>query len=375
VHNGSIAKLLKSLGPVVGLAAVWLLFAVVVGGPFVSWSNQRLMLLQTAVVGTAAVGATLVIITGGIDLSVGSSIAVGAMIVARLLAAGAPGWAAALGGVASGAVCGFMIGSLVVGDIARFVATLAAVGLAVLGWRLVQHGEVGVWIGVFIALAGPLLVVAAGYAPLRRVPLSPFIVTLGMWGALRGVAKGIGGSEPIYPPSSGGLNALMLPAESGLFSILPPGVWVLLVVAALAGLVLWMTPFGRHVFAVGSNEHAARVCGIRVERTKMWVYVIAVLCAGLAAVLQFSYLTIGDPTTAGGYELKVIAAVVIGGASLSGGEGTIRGTLIGALLMTALDNGCNKVEQLDPWVQEIVTGAIIVAAVLIDRLRHGPARG
>src|SRR5262249_49850802 len=99
------------------------------------------------------------------------------------------------------------------------------------------------------------------------------------------------------------------------------------------------------------------------------VYMIAIACAGVAGLLQFSYLSMGDPTTADGYELKVIAAVVIGGASLSGGEGSVLGTIVGALIMTVVDNGCTKLG-LDNWVQEIVTGGIIVTAVALDRWRH-----
>jgi ribose transport system permease protein len=150
---------------------------------------------------------------------------------------------------------------------------------------------------------------------------------------------------------------------------LAPAVWILLTLALIMACLLRYTQFGRHVFAIGSSEQTARLCGIRIERTKLLIYIIGIGCAGLAGILQFSYLTMGDPTTAEGYELKVIAAVVIGGASLTGGEGSIRGTLVGALIMTVVDNGCTKYG-LENWVQEIVTGGIIVAAVAIDRYRH-----
>src|SRR5690606_5893572 len=148
-----------------------------------------------------------------------------------------------------------------------------------------------------------------------------------------------------------------------------PAVWITAAAALLAALVLRGTRFGRHVFAIGSSEPTARLCGVRVERTKLWIHTIASACAGLAAVLQFAYLGMGDPTTAAGYELPVIAAVVIGGARLTGGEGSILGTLVGAFIMTVVDNGCTRLG-LESWVQEIVTGAIIVAAVAIDRIRH-----
>ncbi|MHC5004926.1 MAG: ABC transporter permease, partial [Planctomycetota bacterium] len=203
----------------------------------------------------------------------------------------------------------------------------------------------------------------------RRVPLAPFIVTLGMWGAVRGAAKGLGGNQPVYPDRPSWLEGLMTTGGDGLASLLPPGVWVLLGLAAVMAGVMRYTRFGRHVFAIGSNESTARLCGVRIDRTKMLVYVVGIGCAGAASLLQFSYLSMGDPTTADGYELKVIAAVVIGGASLAGGEGSILGTLIGALIMTVVDNGCTKLG-LDNWVQDIVTGGIIVLAVTLDQLRH-----
>ena len=301
----------RALGPFLGLAATWALFALLCGGAFTSWLNQELMLLQTAVVGTAAVGATWIIVSGGIDLSVGSTIALGTMVAALVLRAGGAAWLAAATALAAGAAIGALIGTLV-----------------------------------------------------NRARLSPFIVTLGLWGALRGLAKGVGGNQPVYPSSLGWIGELM--STGG--RLLPAGVWILLAVSVLSAFALERTVFGRHAVAIGSNQETARLCGVPVERTKLLVYVLGVACAGLAAVLQLAYLSMGDPTTAQGYELKAIAAAVIGGASLAGGEGSIGGTLIGALIMTVVDNGCNKLG-LDNWVQEMVTGVIIVAAVALDRLR------
>ena len=139
--------------------------------------------------------------------------------------------------------------------------------------------------------------------------------------------------------------------------------------SVLVAAVLKFTKFGRHLFAVGSNELTARLCGVPVERVKICVYALGAAFAGLGAVLQFGYLTGGDPTTAVGLELNIIAAVVIGGASLNGGQGTVTGTLVGALIMSVVANGCTKLG-LPNWVQEIVTGVIIVAAVSLDALRH-----
>jgi ribose transport system permease protein len=357
-------NLWRALGPLFALALVWSLFAVLSGSDFTAWDNQRLMLLQTAVVGTAAVGATFIIAAGGIDLSVGSTIALGTMVVALLLDAGAGPVVAALGGVATGVCVGAAIGSAVAGR----SDVLATVALAGVLFAALRSG-----LGVGAALGAAALVLVVGvlvggrFAP--RVALSPFIVTLGAWGALRGLAKGIGDNQPIYPPASG-LESLMSSADSVLG--LPGGVWILLAVAALGAVVLARTPFGREVLAVGSNARTARLCGVAVPRTLVLVYAGGIGCAGIAAVLQYAFVGMGDPTTAVGYELAVIAAVVIGGASLSGGEGSIRGTLVGALIMTVVANGCVKVG-LSNWVQEIVTGAIIVAAVALDRVRAGRA--
>jgi ribose/xylose/arabinose/galactoside ABC-type transport system permease subunit len=126
---------------------------------------------------------------------------------------------------------------------------------------------------------------------------------------------------------------------------------------------------GRHMFAVGSNEQTARLCGVPVERVKLLVYGLSAMFSGIAGVMQFSRLTVGDPTVAVGTELDVIAAVVIGGGSFSGGEGSVLGTMVGALIMTVIRSGCSQMG-LPNWVQEMVTGTIIVLAVAVDRLRH-----
>ena len=307
---------LNKLGPLIGLVFVFALFAALRPKTFLSMNNIEIMLLQTAVVGTAAMGMTLIIISGGIDLSVGSVIALSTVTVAMLMSAGVPPLVAALGGVGVGALCGLLIGVLI-----------------------------------------------------TRLRLTPFIVTLGMWGALRGVAKGLANEQMVLAPDSwlnGLLNTL---GEDEKWMLFPPGVWITILLSVLvAGLLRYMK-LGRHIFAVGSNEQTARLCGVRVERTKLMVYGLGAACAGLAGVLQFSYLTMGDPTTATGAELDVIAAVVIGGGSLAGGEGSVVGSLIGALIMTVVGNGCTKLG-LANWVQEIVTGSIIILAVALDQLRH-----
>ena len=204
---------------------------------------------------------------------------------------------------------------------------------------------------------------------ITQVRLAPFIVTLGMWGALRGAAKGLANEQMIVTPGTWLTKLLNTLTEQQSWMLLPPGVWLMLVLAVIVGIMLKYTRHGRYIFAVGSNELAARVCGVPVERTKLAVYIFGSGFAALAGILQYSYLTVGDPTTASGMELDIIAAVVIGGGSLAGGEGTVLGSLVGALIMTTVANGCTKME-FPNWVQEIVAGAIIVIAVSLDRFRH-----
>ena len=203
--------------------------------------------------------------------------------------------------------------------------------------------------------------------------LVPFIVTLGSMGIIRGLAKGIADEKDIYPPTDTWISSLMDPtltSKSRAWMILPPGIWILIVAAVFAWALLRYTRLGRHIFAIGSNEETARLCGVPVGRTKVFVYMLAGFFAGLAGLMQFSFISgIGQPTTAISYELFVIAAVVIGGGSLMGGEGSILGSVIGALTITVLYMGGQQMGW-PKWVQEMVIGGIIIAAVAVDQLRH-----
>ena len=164
------------------------------------------------------------------------------------------------------------------------------------------------------------------------------------------------------------VNNLVVTFPDPPWILLAPGVWIAIVLAIAMSVVLRNTVFGRRVFALGSNEAAARACGIPTERLKIWVYSLAGLFFGLAGVMQMSRLRQGDPTVAAGIELDVIAAVVIGGGSLSGGQGTVLGTMVGALIMAFLRNGCQQMGWAN-YVQEIIIGAIIVIAVATDQIR------
>jgi ribose transport system permease protein len=188
-----------------------------------------------------------------------------------------------------------------------------------------------------------------------------------MLGVARGVAKGISGSQTVNIPDTW-VNDLLLTVPKRGWLLVAPGVWIAIALALIAAFMLRRTVFGRRIFALGSNEAAARACGIATDRMKIYIYSLAGLMFGLAGVMQMSRLRQGDPTVAAGLELDIIAAVVIGGGSLSGGEGSILGSLIGALIMAFLRNGCQQVGWPN-YIQEIIIGALIVIAVAIDRWR------
>ena len=303
---------LTLLGPFIALLVVYAIFGVMNSAMFTQ-DVLLSLLTQTVIVGTAAIGMTLIIIAGGIDLSVGSIIALCGVFAATLVThTSAP--VVFLATVALGAFCGLVNGGLTVG-----------------------------------------------------LRLLPFIITLGTMQIFRGSAKIATNGTPVnlpfdvtsFKPWMGGAG-------------IPWGVWLMILLVVLFAVILRYTRFGRHIFAVGSNEHTATLCGINVPKVKILVYMISGAFAGLAAVMNMAKSSQGDPTTAMGMELDIIAAVVIGGASLSGGEGTVLGALIGALLMTTIRTGCVLNGIPTPWT-EVIAGTVIIIAVIIDRLRHRKA--
>jgi ribose transport system permease protein len=310
------ARLLALLGPFAGLLLVVGLFAVLEPDSFLTVYNFQTIAAQTVIVGLGAIGMTFVIVSGGIDLSVGASIALSSVITATLLQQGTSAPLAAASGVAAGALLGLVNGGLI-----------------------------------------------------TRLSVVPFIVTLGSMGVARGLAKYLAGEQKVDAPA-GALAAIMAKAPTPAWLLVAPGTWIMLLLALLMAFVLRRSVFGLHTYAIGSNEATARLCGIQVARVKLAIYALAGAFAGLSGVLQFARLTVGDPTTAMGKELDVIAAVVIGGASLSGGVGGILGSMLGAFLMSVLANGCT-LTGVPNYVQEILIGVIIVVAVALDRLRQG----
>jgi ribose transport system permease protein len=317
ISSANLARIwLNRLGPLLGLILVIAVFAVLIGDPerYLSLKNLRTVLAQTVIVAIGAVGMTIIIISGGIDLSVGSAIAL--------------------------------------------TGVIAALGISA-GWSTTVALTAAIIVGGFIGVAN-------GFA-ITRLRVVPFIATLGMLGVARGVAKGIAGSQTVNIPDTWA-NDLLLTVPKRQWLLVAPGVWIAIALAVLAALMLRHTVFGRRIFALGSNEAAARACGIATDRLKIYIYGLAGLLFGLAGVMQMSRLRQGDPTVAMGLELDIIAAVVIGGGSLSGGEGTILGSMIGALIMAFLRNGCQQIGWPN-YIQEIIIGALIVIAVAVDRWR------
>jgi ribose/xylose/arabinose/galactoside ABC-type transport system permease subunit len=196
---------------------------------------------------------------------------------------------------------------------------------------------------------------------------------LGTLKIFRGLAKWLASSTAVYTPEEAKawwFGRILATEPQPAWLTVAPGVWMMLGLSVIVALTLRYSVLGRHVYAIGSNESTARLCGINVSWVKLVVYVLSGLATGLAGVMQYTYLdATGDPTTADGLELEVIAAVVIGGGSLSGGEGTVLGTLIGCLIMSVLKNGCVHAG-IPNASQDIIIGAIIVAAVTLDRFRR-----
>ncbi len=312
------------IGPFVALALVVGVFALADnlqedGGRFATLRNAQNVLVQSATVAMAALGMTMIIIAAGIDLSAGTAMALSATVLAWLLREGYPPPVAVAGGIATGCLVGFVNGTLI-----------------------------------------------------SRLRIVPFIVTLGTMTIYLGLAKIIGKNTMVRPLPADvpvWMKELLSPRPRLEWMIFSPGVWLVLFLAMLVAAMLRYTVFGRYVFAIGSNEATARLCGINVVRTRIAVYTVAGFFVGLAGLFQFSRLTIGDPTSGTGKELPIIAAVVIGGGSLRGGRGSILGTLTGALIMQVISSGCTALRQPNP-IQEIIIGCIIIAAVTVDQFRQ-----
>ncbi|MBN9029903.1 MAG: ribose ABC transporter permease [Rhizobiales bacterium 63-7] len=287
---------------------------------FFQVSNIMAILQATSVNGVLAVGVTLIIITGGIDLSIGTLMTFCAVMTGVVLTwGGLPLPFGVLAALGTGAACGLVSGSLV-----------------------------------------------------ARMRIPPFIATLGMMLVLKGMSLIVTGTKPIYFNDTPGFTTI---AQGSLIGQIVPafpvpnGVLVLFIVAGAAAWTLGRTVLGRYTFALGSNEEAVRLSGVNTDFWKIAIYTLSGAICGIAGLLIASRLNSAQPALGLGYELEAIAAVVIGGTSLSGGRGTILGTLIGALIMSVLTNGLRVLSVAPEW-QTVVTGVIIIFAVYADQMRR-----
>jgi ribose transport system permease protein len=279
---------------------------------FLTPGNLAAIARQTAVITIMAMGMTMVMVSGGIDLSVGSIVGLSGVLGAIAMTGGAPVLAGFIICIAAGTVCGLLNG-----------ATITAL----------------------------------------KIPA--FIVTLGAMGIYRGLALYITGgqAEAGLPNAAGDL------AERNLLGFVPLPLVLVLAIALVVQFALNNTRLGRYCYAMGSNIEAARYAGIRVSRYQILYYMILGALSGLAGAIETSRTVTGQPNGGEGYELNVIAAVVIGGGSLSGGQGSVVGTIIGSLIMGVLANGGNLL-QISPCIQKIVIGAVIVLAVTFDEFQR-----
>ncbi|EEZ4380507.1 MULTISPECIES: ABC transporter permease [Escherichia] len=304
-------ELLMRLAPLFSLIILVLFFSF--SSPFFfNTENIMTIALQTSVIGIMAIGVTFVIITAGIDLSLGSVVAFSGVAVGICATLGLPLPVCIIAGVLAGGLCGYVNGLLV-----------------------------------------------------TKMTIPPFIATLGLMMSVRGINMVMTDGRAIYFADYPTFKTL---AQGRLFDVLPYPVFYLVIVALVAAYILKKTVIGRYVYAVGSNEVAAHLSGIKVQRVKIFVYAFCGLLTGIAGVILASRLNSGQPTVGVGYELEAIAAVVIGGTSLMGGIGTIGGTIIGAFIMSVLKNGLNLMGVSQFW-QMVAMGVVVVAAVYLDTLR------
>jgi ribose/xylose/arabinose/galactoside ABC-type transport system permease subunit len=309
----SAPKGLGQFGTEIVLAALLAVFFVVLtfaSSVFLTDQNLSNLLKQSSINGIIALGMTVVIISGGIDLSVGAVAGFVGAVSAMMMTSGVPTLLACAGGL--------------------IVAAL-------------------------IGVANAAMIVEG------RIP--PFIATLGTLTMARGALKLLTGAKTINGLPENFLSF----GASRLFGV-PAQVWLWAVLAVILAVTLSRTRFGRNVYAIGSSQQVARLSGINVRANIYGVYALGALMAGIAGLVLTSRVRMAAPTAGSGYELYAIAAAVIGGASLSGAEGTVLGAILGAVIMTTIDNGGNLLG-VDPFVLEIAVGALIVIAVLVDKRR------
>jgi ribose transport system permease protein len=340
-----LADWLSLVGPYLGLLLVVALFSFLTWQQdqletFLNLGNLKLITVHASVTATVALGMTLIMISGGIDLSVGYVVSL--VTVMTVLA------------------YRFCVG----------------IELSWLRWVVPQSwltwvaGTASLWAIAAGILTGGLAGLGNGVL-ITRLKVVPFVVTLGMMGVARGLAQFLSGGVTVrFPdPVPGWVRWVSRIQPNPDWLVFGPAVWSVAILAVAAGILLRYTVLGRYCYALGSNEATARLCGIRVERTKILLYTLAGLLTGWAGILQTARSGSGSYNVMAGLELEVIAAVVIGGGSLTGGVGTVTGTLVGALMLAVLENGCGKLDYLSNDFRFIIIGAIIVVVAALNSWR------
>ena len=302
---------IRDAGTLIGLIIIFIVFSLL-SPVFFTAPNLINIMQQSAINAIVALGMTLVIISAGIDLSVGPVAALAAVVCASLMVAG------------------------------------VSVPLAVIAALLVG-ALYGLFNGVLIAYAG----------------LQPFIVTLGGLSLCRAIALIYTGGNPVF-----GIPSSFRSFINGSVLGIPCPIIIAAVVAIVLYIILTKTPLGEYIFAVGGNEEAARVCGVPVAKTKIAVYVISGVLAAIAALILVGRLGAAEPTLGNLWEMNAIAAAAIGGASLMGGKGSVFGTILGAIILGSLTNGFTLLN-IQSFYQLLVTGIIIIVAMLVDRATRG----
>ncbi len=312
-------------GPWVGFVAVLLLFTVLIGikgelGTFLSLGNLRVLLHEGTVPAIVALGMLLVLISGGIDLSVGAVVALVTVVTMQV-----------------------------------YTALYSTSGASPTNSLLAVAA--GVSIGGLCGLVNGLLI--------TKLQLPPFVATLGMFGIARGLAVWFAGRTTLAFPVGGTPEWVEIVGRTSLTN---PGLLSLVLLAILTAVLLHFTVFGRHLYAVGSNEATARLCGVNVTRTKLLVYTLAGLLTGWAGIILFAHSNSGNPTLGEQLELDVITAVVIGGASLAGGKGTVIGAMLGVAILGLIKNGVSLFN-VPVEMQYILIGVLLLANVSLNHWR------
>ncbi len=324
----SIKLLLLRLRAYIALILVVVVFSML-SDTFFTTSNLIILAKQVAINAILGIGMTYVILSAGIDLSVGSIAGLSGMVAGWLLSEG---------------------------------LMLPMFGISIF---------FNVWMVILITLLVGALVGAVNGVLITRLNVAPFIATLGMLYVARGfamlISNGATFSNLAGRPSLNNTGFLTL--GSGTLLGLPLPIWIMVALALIGTVVANRTSFGRHIYAVGGNEESAKLSGIRVKRVKTLTYVISGVCAALVGLIIASQLGASHPATGEMYELNAIAVVVLGGTSLMGGRGTIVGTIIGAFIIGVLENGMVLVGISEFW-QIVIKGAVIILAVIVDQLQE-----